>query len=199
MFPFKKAVDNKVKMVMIGHIAMPGLDDSNVPASHSKKIVSDLLIKEWGFKSVYFDDDTFNVNKRRIAAFCNELIRRGLTVPWAAMSRADLVDEKLLKIMRQSGVQALKFGIESADQNAVDNMEKSLNLTKAVQNIRLTHNHGIKTHLSFMFGLPGESRESCEKTLQMAKDLNPESLQFTVAAPFPGSKFMDHLEEVKQL
>ena len=153
------------------------------------------LVKEWGFKSVYFDDDTFNVNKRRITAFCNELIRRGLSVPWAAMSRADLVDEKLLKVMRESGVQALKFGIESADQNAVDNMEKSLNLTKAVQNIRLTHNYGIKTHLSFMFGLPGESRESCEKTLQMAKDLNPESLQFTVAAPFPGSKFMKHLEE----
>ena len=52
------------------------------------------LVKEWGFKSVYFDDDTFNVNKRRITAFSNELIRRGLSVPWAAMSRADLVDEK---------------------------------------------------------------------------------------------------------
>ena len=153
------------------------------------------LIKEWRFKSIYFDDDTFNVNKKRIKAFCEELIRRGLNVPWAAMSRADLVDEKLLRVMRASGVQALKFGIESADQNAVDNMEKSLNLTKAVQNIRLTHNYGIKTHLSFMFGLPGETRESCEKTLQMAKDLNPESLQFTVASPFPGSKFMKHLED----
>ena len=56
LFPFKKAVDNKVKMVMIGHIAMPGLDDSNVPASHSKKIVSDLLIKEWGFEGLIITD-----------------------------------------------------------------------------------------------------------------------------------------------
>jgi|GEM_PF-195541 len=153
------------------------------------------LVTEWGFKSIYFDDDTFNVNKRRITAFSQELIRRGLKVPWAAMSRADLVDEKLLRVMRESGVHALKFGIESADQNAVDTMEKSLNLKKAVQNIRMTHNFGIKTHLSFMFGLPGETKESCEKTLAMALDLNPESLQFTLASPFPGSKFMHHLQD----
>lgn len=157
------------------------------------------LVTQWGFKSIYFDDDTFNVNKKRIAAFCEELIRRGVKVPWAAMSRADLVDEKLLKVMRLSGVHALKFGIESADQNAVDNMEKSLNLRKATENIRLTHNFGIKTHLSFMFGLPGETRESCEKTLNLALDLNPESLQFTVAAPFPGSKFMEHLQKTGHL
>ncbi len=157
------------------------------------------LSSEWGFRSIYFDDDTFNVNKKRIAAFCEELIRRGLDVPWAAMSRADLVDEKLLKVMSKARVQALKFGIESADQNAVDNMEKSLNLRKAAENIRLTHNYGIKTHLSFMFGLPGESRESCEKTLALALDLNPESLQFTVASPFPGSKFMEHLEKTGHL
>ncbi len=157
------------------------------------------LVTQWGFKSIYFDDDTFNVNKKRIAAFCEELIQRGVKVPWAAMSRADLVDEPLLKVMRKSGVQALKFGIESADQNAVDQMEKSLNLKRAVENIRMTHNFGIKTHLSFMFGLPGETRESCEKTLAMALDLNPESLQFTLASPFPGSKFMQHLKETGNL
>ena len=56
LLPFNKAIDNNVKMVMIGHIAMPGLDNSNVPASHSKKIVSDLLINEWGFEGLVITD-----------------------------------------------------------------------------------------------------------------------------------------------
>ncbi|MBW7876379.1 MAG: glycosyltransferase [Candidatus Cloacimonetes bacterium] len=153
------------------------------------------LVSEWGFRSVYFDDDTFNVNKKRIAAFCQELTRRGLKVPWGAMSRADLVDEPLIKLMKESSLQSLKFGLESADQNAVNHMQKNLNLKKAVQNINLVHNYGIRTHLTFMFGLPGETKETAQATLDLALKLNPWSLQMTVAAPFPGSKFMDHLEK----
>ena len=153
------------------------------------------LVTECGYKSVYFDDDTFNVNQKRIKDFCGELIKRGIKVPWAAMCRADLVDENLLKIMRKSGVKAVKYGLESADQTAVDHMQKRLDLKKAIENIRLTHNHGIKTHLTFMFGLPGETRESCQATLDLALELNPESLQLTVASPFPGSVFMKQLKE----
>jgi GT2 family glycosyltransferase/radical SAM superfamily enzyme YgiQ (UPF0313 family) len=153
------------------------------------------LVTEWGFKSVYFDDDTFNVNQKRITAFCNELIRRGLNIPWAAMCRADLVSEPLIKAMKESGVHALKFGLESADQNAIDTMKKGLNLEKSVKNIHLVQNYGIKTHLTFMFGLPGETKESCQKTLDLALHLNPESLQMTLASPFPGSRFMEFLEK----
>lgn len=157
------------------------------------------LVTECGYKSVYFDDDTFNVNKKRIREFCNELIKRGIKVPWAAMCRADLVDESLLRVMKKSGVKAVKYGLESADQTAVDQMQKRLDLKKAIENIRLTHNHGIKTHLTFMFGLPGETRESCQATLDLALDLNPESLQLTVASPFPGSVFMKQLKETGHL
>ncbi|PCJ17907.1 MAG: hypothetical protein COB02_12635 [Candidatus Cloacimonadota bacterium] len=153
------------------------------------------LVTECGYKSVYFDDDTFNVNKKRIKDFCQELITRGIKVPWAAMCRADLVDENLLKIMKKSGVKAVKYGLESADQSAVDHMQKRLDLKKATENIRLTHNYGIKTHLTFMFGLPGETRKSCQATLDLALSLNPESLQLTVASPFPGSVFMEQLKE----
>jgi GT2 family glycosyltransferase/radical SAM superfamily enzyme YgiQ (UPF0313 family) len=157
------------------------------------------LVTEWGFKSVYFDDDTFNVNKRRIGEFCKELIRRGLKVPWAAMCRADLIDEPLLKLMKESGVHALKFGVESATQCSLDSMQKHLDIEKVVQNINLTHNYGIQTHLTFMFGLPGETRESCERTLDLALKLNPCSLQMTLASPFPGSKFMKFLQDKNHL
>ncbi len=174
---------------------MYGNNDYRTRDIHDLADEFEWLITEWGFKSVYFDDDTFNVNKKRIAAFCEELIRRGLKVPWAAMSRADLVDEKLVRLMRESGVHALKFGLESADQDAIKNIQKNLSLKKAVENINLVHNYGIRTHLTFMFGLPGETRETAQKTLDMALSLNPWSLQMTVAAPFPGSKFMEHLEE----
>lgn len=157
------------------------------------------LITEWGFKSVYFDDDTFNVNRNRTAQICQEIIKRGLKVPWAAMCRADLMDEELIILMKKAGVHALKFGVESASQSLLDAMHKKMDLQKTIENIHLTHHYGIQTHLTFIFGLPGETIASCEKTLELALKLNPVSLQFTIAAPFPGSHFMDYLEKTGHL
>jgi GT2 family glycosyltransferase/radical SAM superfamily enzyme YgiQ (UPF0313 family) len=171
-------------------------DNSRYRTLSVKDVVDEFewLVTEWHFKSVYFDDDTFNVNRNRTAQICEEIIRRGLKVPWAAMCRADLMDEELIILMKKAGVHALKFGVESANQNLLDAMHKKMDLQKTVQNIHLAHHHGIQTHLTFIFGLPGESAQSCEKTLELALELNPVSLQFTIAAPFPGSRFMEYLE-----
>ena len=58
----------------------------------------EFLIKEKGFKSVYFDDDTFNVGKKRMLEFSNEIIKRGLCkTPWAIMARPDLMDREILR------------------------------------------------------------------------------------------------------
>lgn len=152
------------------------------------------LVREWGFKSVYYDDDTFNIGKKRMLRFCEEFKQRQLNVPWAIMARIDGMDEEVLEAMADSGLKALKYGVESADQGIVDQCGKRLDISKVRNVVNMTHSLGIKTHLTFMFGLPGETRDSAMRTIDLALELMPESLQFTLATPFPGSALYDQLE-----
>jgi len=157
------------------------------------------LVREWTFRSVYFDDDTFNVGKKRLMRLCWEIRNRQLDVPWAAMARADLMDEKLLDELSSAGMAAVKYGVESASQALVDGCGKALDLEKARRGIELTEKFGIKYHLTFMFGLPGETRESARRTIDMALGFNADSAQFTIATPFPGSSFFKQMKQEGRL
>ena len=155
----------------------------------------EFLVRKKGFKSVYFDDDTFNIGRKRMFKICNEIKKRKLNIPWAIMARADLMDKELLDEMKSAGLYAVKYGVESAVQKLVDNANKDLNLKKAEEMIRYTNKIGIKTHLTFMFGLPGETHETIQKTIDFALRMNPESVQFSITTPFPGTKYYNELNK----
>jgi anaerobic magnesium-protoporphyrin IX monomethyl ester cyclase len=153
------------------------------------------LVKNWGFKSVYFDDDTFNIGKTRVLKICEGLRERRIETPWAAMCRADTMTPEMLEAMVESGLHAVKYGVETAHQGILKTSGKRLNIEKVKKTIQRTHELGVKTHLTFMFGLPGETEETARQTIELALDLNPESVQFSIATPFPGSNFFDSLEK----
>lgn len=159
----------------------------------------EMLVKEYGFKSIYFDDDTFNIGKSRILEICDEFKTRNLNVPWGAMARADTSDFETLKAMKQSGMVGIKFGVESGDQDLVDAAEKSLNLTKVKQAVQWCKDLGLKVHLTFTFGLPGETNHTIDKTIQFAKECNPDSIQFSITTPFPGTKYFKMLKEADNI
>jgi len=154
------------------------------------------LVKEKGFKSVYFDDDTFNIGKSRMLEFCDEIMKRRLEkVPWAIMARPDLMDEEILSHFKKAGLWAVKYGVESGVQSLVDSIGKDMDLKKADKMIRLTKKLGIRVHLTFTFGLPGETKETMERTLRYALSLDPFSLQFSITTPFPGTSYYDYLQK----
>ncbi len=153
------------------------------------------LVKTYGFKAFYFDDDTFNIGKERITALCAEIKGKNLGVPWAAMARADTSDLETLKAMREAGLYAVKFGVESGCQDIVDRSGKGLNLEKVRENVRNAKRLGIKTHLTFTFGLPGETEGTIRETVKFAKALDPDSAQFSIVTPFPGTPYFKELDE----
>ena len=160
------------------------------------KVVDEMeyLVREMGFRSVYFDDDTFNIGKERIIRLCSEIRRRGLKVPWAIMARADTMDYEMLRALEKAGLHALKYGVESASQQIVDRAGKALDLAKVKEMVRLTKKMGIYVHLTFMFGLYGETKETMDQTIELALALDPDSLQFSIATPWPGSEFFKQVE-----
>lgn len=167
-------------------------------ARNVKDIVDEMeyLVREKGFKSVYFDDDTFNIGKKRMLDFCREIKMKGLDrIPWAIMARPDLMDEEILEEMKKAGLWAVKYGVESATQSLVDNIEKNMDLRKADKMIKFTKKLGIKVHLTFTFGLPGETKQTIEKTIRYAQKLDPFSVQFSIITPFPGTKYYEVLEK----
>lgn len=161
------------------------------------KVVDEMeyLVKEMGFKSVYFDDDTFNIGKNRVLKICSEIGKRRLNVPWAIMARADLMDEEMLEALKSSGLHALKYGIESANQEVVNRCGKSMDLQKTEAMIRKTRELGILYHLTFTFGLPGETRESIKRSIDWCLRADPDTVQFSITTPFPGSHFYEELEK----
>ncbi len=162
----------------------------------AKFIVDEMeyLIKERRFKSIYFDDDTFNINKKNVLDICREIRERRLNTPWAIMARADTMDEEMLIKMKGSGLHAVKYGVESAEQKLVNSICKNINLKKAERMIRFTKSLDIKTHLTFTFGLPGETDGTIKKTIDYAIELNPDTVQFSIITPYPGTEYYKSLD-----
>jgi len=160
-------------------------------ARSPKDVVDEIedCVRRYGFKSFYFDDDTFNIGKKRVLALAREIKDRALNLPWAIMARADQMDREILTALKDAGLAALKYGVESGSQDLLNRACKGLDLGKVAETVRITRELGISFHLTFMFGLPGETLETARQTIKTALDLAPDSLQFSIATPFPGSLF----------
>lgn len=162
-----------------------------------KDVVDEMefLIREKEFKSIYFDDDTFNIGKTRMIRLCSEIIDRGLNnIPWAIMARADLMDKDILNAMKKAGLHAVKYGIESISQEIVTGCGKALDLKKTEDMINYTKSLGIYIHLTFSFGLSGETKETIRRTIDYALKLDPQSVQFSIITPFPGTRLFEQLD-----
>ncbi len=154
------------------------------------------LVRQEGYQSVYFDDDTFGIDRERTLRLCQEIGKRSLDVPWAVMTRADVLDEDMLTKMARAGLRAIKYGVESGSQELVDESGKQLRLDRVEEVVRLTKKLGIKVHLTFMLGLPKESTKTLRQTLRFLLRLDPDSAQFSIATPFPGSRYYHMLQDL---
>lgn len=151
------------------------------------------LVKEHGYKSIYFDDDTFGIGKERVLKMCREIKRRKLNIPWAMMTRADAMDKEMLESMADCGLCAIKYGVESGDQELINNSGKNLSLDRVETIVKITKNLGLKLHLTFMLGIMGETEKTVKRTVNFLFKLDPDSAQFSLATPFPGSKYYEIL------
>jgi radical SAM superfamily enzyme YgiQ (UPF0313 family) len=138
-----------------------------------------------------FSDDTLTLKKEHIMAICNEIIGRKLDIVWFAQSRVNTVDKEMLELMKKAGCEAVHYGYESGSQEILNNIKKGITLQQAVDATKITKEVGIKIHGYFMIGNPGETKETIRKTIDFAKELDPDTAQFTIATPFPGTELYD--------
>ena len=149
------------------------------------------LIDRYGFRAVYFDDDTFNIDNDRIIDLCDRIAAEQFNVPICAMARADTSSQEAFAAMHRAGLVGIKFGVETGDAEMMKRIRKHLDLAKVEQSVQWCHELGIGVHLTFSFGGPGETRETAQKTIDLALELDPESVQFSLMTPFPGTKMFE--------
>jgi len=135
-------------------------------------------------KEFFFDDDTFTDDRPRAEAISRELGRMGIT--WSCNAKAN-VPRETLKVMRDGGLRLLLVGYESGSQQILHNIKKGVRVDMARTFTRHCRDLGITVHGTFILGLPGETRETIEETIRFATEINPHTLQVSIAAPYPGT------------
>ena len=135
-------------------------------------------------REFFFDDDTLTDNLPRVEALAVELGKLGVT--WSCNAKAN-VPRKTLEVMRDNGLRLLLVGYESGNQQILFNIKKGMRVEFARRFTRDCHDLGILIHGTFILGLPGETRETIRETLEFAKEINPHTIQVSLAAPYPGT------------
>jgi hopanoid biosynthesis associated radical SAM protein HpnJ len=135
-------------------------------------------------KEFFFDDDTLTDNIPHVEALAREIGKLGIT--WACNAKAN-VPRATLKIMRDNGLRLLVVGYESGNQQILHNIKKGMLIDVARRFTKDCHELGITLHGTFILGLPGETRETIEETIRFAAEINPHTIQVSLAAPYPGT------------
>ncbi len=136
-------------------------------------------------KEFFFDDDTFTDDLERV-----EEVARGigkLGIPWSCNAKAN-IPRKTLEVLKANGLRVLLVGYESGVQEILNNVRKGLRLDIMRKFSQDCHDLGITVHGTFILGLPGETKETIKQTLAFAKEVNPHTLQVSMAAPYPGTE-----------
>jgi hopanoid biosynthesis associated radical SAM protein HpnJ len=143
-------------------------------------------------KEVFFDDDTFTDDRPRAEEIARGMGRLGLT--WSCNAKAN-VPYETLKVMRENGLRLLLVGYETGNQQILTNIKKGVRVDRARQFTKDCRDLGITIHGTFIVGLPGETRETIEETIRYAREINPHTIQVSIAAPYPGTALYRQAKE----
>jgi hopanoid biosynthesis associated radical SAM protein HpnJ len=140
-------------------------------------------------KEFFFDDDTFNIRKDRVVELCAKFKPIGFR--WSCTARVHS-DYETLRAMADAGARLLIVGFESGDATILKNIKKGATLEMARSFARNCKKLGILIHGDFIIGLPGETKETIQRTIDFARELDTETIQVSIAHAYPGTELYDY-------
>lgn len=143
-------------------------------------------------REVFFQDDTFNMNRKWFFELCDMIIETGMhkEIFFKASMRANkhLITEELLAKAREANIWMIFYGVESGSQDMLDRMNKNITIDEIKRAFRMTNEAGIMTYASMMIGNDGETRKTARASMKLYSKIMPNFGGFAIAAPFPGSQ-----------
>jgi anaerobic magnesium-protoporphyrin IX monomethyl ester cyclase len=147
------------------------------------------LVNDLNIGLFMFWDELATFNKNQMIECCKRMINERIKAKWFCTTRVDRFDEELARYMKKAGCKMITFGIESGSQKVLDKNNKGIKIEQTIKAVKAARKYGIKTIGHFIIGLPGSSIKTTKTTINFAKKLKLNFVQFYIATPFPGSKF----------
>jgi len=150
-----------------------------------------LLVSRYGVKNIKIADELFILKEKHYMAILDLLIQRGYELNIWAYARVDTVKPENLKKMKKAGINWLALGIESANPEVRDGASKKMKIKDIKNVVKSIQHEGIRVIGNYIFGLPDDTLETMQETLDMAIELKCEFANFYSAMAYPGSKLHD--------
>lgn len=147
------------------------------------------MLYDLGVRNIHMYADLFTANRDQVMGICQQIIDSGLKINFTANSRVDYVDKEMLDMMAKAGCSVLSWGIESASEEILKKARKGTTADRARQSVTWAHDAGIRNLGYFIVGLPGETKETIQETIDFSKTLPLDLAIFHIAAPYPGTPF----------
>jgi radical SAM superfamily enzyme YgiQ (UPF0313 family) len=145
-------------------------------------------VRLYGMRSFLFRDICFTLNKKHSAAIASEMLHRGLDLEWGCETRLDCLTPELIDLMVKAGLRGINLGIESVSNDILNGVgKKNPEIEHQEAIIGILKQRGIRVNAFYMLGLPGDTAESMQRTIDYACRLNTQGAQFCVTTPFPGT------------
>ncbi len=159
------------------------------------KVVDEIeyAVNQYGATQFLFVEGTFGMDKQKSLAMCNQIIGRGLheKIKWIAETRADVVSEELLSMMKQAGCVLVGFGVESGNTQILKKSGKGITHSQVRESISLIKKIGIPFECYFIMGHPNETKSTIQESLDFVKALDPDLFNAGIMIPYPGTKIWD--------
>ncbi|MBI5393409.1 radical SAM protein [Candidatus Woesearchaeota archaeon] len=149
------------------------------------------LQEKYGIKNFGIMDPTLTISKDAVMKLCQAMIDAKLNITWGCYGRVNVVDEELLQKMHDAGCRWVDYGIESGDDEILKKLKKATNVKQGIEKVELTKKVGINPRVNFLVGFPFETKESIQKTVDLARSLIKEESCITVVQPYPGTELYD--------
>ena len=153
-------------------------------------------VRAMGIRQLHIADWTFAVNKAQAKTIVQGMIAREFGFTWSCLSRVDLMDRELMDLMKRAGCDLIEFGVESGNQPMLDRYDKGTTVEEIRRAFGWARELDIPTLATFVLGLPGETRETLQQTLDLALEIEPTFCSFNAASPRMGTELRhDMLEQ----
>lgn len=164
----------------------------------SANIADELEMMKKEFSSSYFTfwDDAFTIKKELVFDLCDEIMKRRLKVLWKTATRADLINETMLKAMKKAGCVQLELGVESGSPSVLEAIHKDINLDQVREALDLIKKIGISAGTFFMAGFPNETRNDLLSTWEFMRSIYSTDIVLNIFDPMPGSSLFDECIEL---
>lgn len=165
----------------------------------AERVVADIeyVVKHYGAKGIYFREDNFTLNKNRLYEFCNLMIAKAINIPWVCETRASSLDRETVELMARAGAKGAYIGVESGSQRLLDFMHKAIKLEDVRRAFHLCQEFGINTAASIIVGVPTETQQDLQMTMELLKDIKPTVTWFNVFVGIPKSSLYRYVLDNK--